>query len=219
MQETFERGEAILCENAKDDPRFMNAESLKQLETLSLVAVPMHSENRPVGVFYVESESAGNVFNSDDLEFLQEFAQTITPFVKFGITHQGHVREILKLKEEAIGRYDMGNIIGRSEAITGVFELVRIAAEVDRTVLITGESGSGKSVLSRTIIDILAKDGSVLYEGEVIFEGRDLRLLTEKEMREIRGREISMIFQDPMTSLNPVTVSYTHLTLPTNREV
>jgi peptide/nickel transport system ATP-binding protein len=73
-----------------------------------------------------------------------------------------------------------------------------------KTLGIVGESGSGKSVLSRTIIDILAKDGSVLYEGEVIFEGRDLRLLTEKEMREIRGREISMIFQDPMTSLNPV---------------
>ena len=98
VQETFERGQAILCENAKDDPRFMNAESLKQVETLSLIAVPMRSEDRPVGVFYVESESAGNVFNSDDLEFLQEFAQIITPYVKFGLTHQGHVQEIRKLK-------------------------------------------------------------------------------------------------------------------------
>ena len=151
VQETFERGQAILCENAKDDPRFMNAESLKQIETLSLIAVPMQYEERSVGVFYVESESAGNVFNSVDLEFLQEFATTITPYVKFGLTHQGHVREIRKLQEAVSGRYDMGNIIGRSEAITGVFELVRIAADVDRTVLITGESGSGKELIANAI--------------------------------------------------------------------
>ena len=76
--------------------------------------------------------------------------------------------------------------------------------ERGKTLGIVGESGSGKSVLSRTIIDILAKDGSVLYDGEIFFAGRDLRLLAEKEMCEIRGREIAMIFQDPMTSLNPV---------------
>ncbi len=69
---------------------------------------------------------------------------------------------------------------------------------------IVGESGSGKSVLSRTIIDILPHDGSVLYEGEVLFEGRDLRELSRKDMRSVRGRDIAMVFQDPMSSLNPV---------------
>ena len=89
---------------------------------------------------------------------------------------------------------------GIAHAVDGVsFKLER-----GRTLGIVGESGSGKSVLSRTIIDILAKDGSVLHKGEIIFEGRDLRQLSEKEMREIRGREIAMVFQDPMSSLNPV---------------
>lgn len=73
-----------------------------------------------------------------------------------------------------------------------------------RTLGIVGESGSGKSVLSRTIIDILAHDGSVLYQGKVMFERRDLRQLSQKEMREVRGRDIAMVFQDPMSSLNPV---------------
>jgi peptide/nickel transport system ATP-binding protein len=89
---------------------------------------------------------------------------------------------------------------GVAHAVDGVsFKLER-----GKTLGIVGESGSGKSVLSRTIIDILAKDGSVLHDGEILFEGRDLRGLPEKEMREIRGREIAMVFQDPMSSLNPV---------------
>ena len=69
---------------------------------------------------------------------------------------------------------------------------------------IVGESGSGKSVLSRSIIDILPRDGSVKYSGKVIFEGRDLSGLSSSEMRDMRGREIAMVFQDPMSSLNPV---------------
>ena len=89
---------------------------------------------------------------------------------------------------------------GIARAVDGVtFSLDR-----GKTLGVVGESGSGKSVLSRTIIDILAKDGSVLYDGEIIFEGRDLRNLNEKEMRDVRGREIAMVFQDPMSSLNPV---------------
>ena len=89
---------------------------------------------------------------------------------------------------------------GIARAVDGVtFSLDR-----GKTLGIVGESGSGKSVLSRTIIDILAKDGAVLYDGEIIFEGRDLRNLNEKEMRDVRGREIAMVFQDPMSSLNPV---------------
>ncbi|MBT5430343.1 MAG: ABC transporter ATP-binding protein [Rhodospirillaceae bacterium] len=89
---------------------------------------------------------------------------------------------------------------GIARAVDGV----SFSLKQGKTLGIVGESGSGKSVLSRTIIDILAKDGSVLFDGEIIFEGCDLRTLSEREMREIRGKEIAMIFQDPMSSLNPV---------------
>ena len=89
---------------------------------------------------------------------------------------------------------------GIARAVDGVsFKLER-----GKTLGIVGESGSGKSVLSRTIIDILAKDGTVLHQGKILFEGQDLRTLRPKEMRKIRGRKIAMVFQDPMTSLNPV---------------
>ena len=71
------------------------------------------------------------------------------------------------------------------------------------TLGLVGESGSGKSVTSLSIMRLVGQSGKIV-EGEVIFKGRDLLKLSEDEMRRIRGNDIAMIFQDPMTSLNPV---------------
>ena len=80
---------------------------------------------------------------------------------------------------------------------------VSYALEPGKTVGIVGESGSGKSVSAMSILQLLDGNGYIA-EGEVIFEGRDLTKLTQQEMYEIRGNKISVIFQEPMTSLNPV---------------
>lgn len=69
---------------------------------------------------------------------------------------------------------------------------------------IVGESGSGKSVLSQSILRLLEHDSQVEYSGEMLFEGRDLFSLSMDEMRSIRGNDISVIFQNPLTSLSPV---------------
>jgi oligopeptide/dipeptide ABC transporter ATP-binding protein len=71
------------------------------------------------------------------------------------------------------------------------------------TLGIVGESGCGKSVTSLALLGILPRAGRVT-EGSAVFEGRDLVSLSDDDMRSVRGREIAMIFQDPMTSLNPV---------------
>jgi len=89
---------------------------------------------------------------------------------------------------------------GRVHAVDGVsFALSR-----GRTLGIVGESGCGKSVLSRTIMGLLPSNAQVPAESRVLFDGRDLRHLSERALREVRGRHMAMIFQDPMTSLNPV---------------
>jgi peptide/nickel transport system ATP-binding protein len=89
---------------------------------------------------------------------------------------------------------------GTVRAVDGVsFSVAR-----GKTLGIVGESGSGKSVLSRTIMGILAHDGSVISRGRILFEGRDLLTLSEPQMRNVRGKDIAMVFQDPMSSLNPV---------------
>ena len=69
---------------------------------------------------------------------------------------------------------------------------------------VVGESGSGKSVMSQSILRLREYDSAVEYEGEILFEGKDILKLNQKEMRHLRGNRIAVIFQDPMTSLSPV---------------
>ncbi len=81
----------------------------------------------------------------------------------------------------------------------------RVSFDVGRSeaVAIVGESGCGKSVTALSILRLLDPPGRIA-SGSIEFEGRDLTALTEKEMRSVRGTRIAMIFQEPMTSLNPV---------------
>ena len=87
----------------------------------------------------------------------------------------------------------------RAIAVNGV----DLAIPRGKTVGLVGESGCGKSVTSLSVTGLLAENGRV-ESGEALFQGRDLLRLSEKELRAIRGNDISMIFQEPMTSLNPV---------------
>jgi oligopeptide/dipeptide ABC transporter ATP-binding protein len=72
------------------------------------------------------------------------------------------------------------------------------------TLAIVGESGCGKTVTALSILQLIPKSAGKIMDGKILYMGKDLARLSEKEMRSIRGNEISMIFQEPMTSLNPV---------------
>jgi oligopeptide transport system ATP-binding protein len=88
---------------------------------------------------------------------------------------------------------------GEVQAVRGVtFDLRR-----GETLAIVGESGSGKSVTAKSIMRLLPEANSIIKGGEIVFEGRDLLELSEKQMQGIRGSKIAMVFQDPMTSLDP----------------
>ena len=89
---------------------------------------------------------------------------------------------------------------GEVRAVDGV----TLDIEEGQTVGLVGESGSGKSVTALSVIRLLAGGTGRIVGGEVLFGGRNLTAVSEDEMRQIRGNEISMIFQEPMTSLNPV---------------
>jgi peptide/nickel transport system ATP-binding protein len=102
---------------------------------------------------------------------------------------------------------EVSNLVTHFHAPHGIVRAVdgvSFSVQRGQTLGIVGESGSGKSVLARTIVGILAKDGSPATTGRIAFEGRDLLQLSEPEMRDVRGRDIAMVFQDPTSSLNPV---------------
>ncbi|CAN1559311.1 DppD ABC-type dipeptide/oligopeptide/nickel transport system, ATPase component [Rhabdaerophilaceae bacterium] len=88
--------------------------------------------------------------------------------------------------------------------VTRAVDGLTLAIEAGETVAIVGESGCGKSVTALSILRLLAEPAGRIAAGSIRFEGQDLATLSEGEMRKIRGRAISMIFQEPMTSLNPV---------------
>jgi len=104
--------------------------------------------------------------------------------------------ELLQVKDLSVSFYVRDKEV---EAVRGVsFELRK-----GETLGIVGESGSGKSVTARTIMRLLPSPPSIVKGGEVLFQGMNLADKSDSEMEAIRGKEIGMIFQDPMSSLNP----------------
>jgi oligopeptide/dipeptide ABC transporter ATP-binding protein len=97
---------------------------------------------------------------------------------------------------------------GAVRAVDGV----SFSVDKGETLGIVGESGCGKSVTALSIMGLLPKPPAKIVSGSIEFEGRDLTKLSEKQLEDVRGREIAMIFQDPMTSLNPTLKIGTQIT-------
>ncbi|MBI3805229.1 MAG: ABC transporter ATP-binding protein [Nitrospirae bacterium] len=104
---------------------------------------------------------------------------------------------ILQVQELKTYFYSMEGVVPAVEEVS--FELHR-----GETLGLVGESGSGKSVTALSILRLVPDPPGKIVGGKILFEGRNLLDLPEREMRRIRGNRISMIFQEPMTSLNPV---------------
>ena len=117
------------------------------------------------------------------------------------------------MEKQVVQRDQQDDLIGIKDLCVnfytqrGIVQAVRdisFSIKKGETLALVGESGCGKSVTAHSINQLIPVPPGKIEKGSIFFEGQDLLLLSEKEMREIRGERISMIFQEPMTSLNPV---------------
>lgn len=106
-------------------------------------------------------------------------------------------QEFLQIKDLVVEYKSDGQVV---HAVNGV----NLKLSKGRTLGLVGETGAGKTTIAKSILRILPDVGCKIQGGEVYLEGKDLLKTSENEMRKIRGNNISMIFQDPMTALNPV---------------
>ncbi len=90
------------------------------------------------------------------------------------------------------------------EGVVKAVDGATYSVEEGETLGLVGESGCGKSVSALSILRLIPNPPGRIVEGEIMFQGRDLLKIDEEEMRKIRGNDIAMVFQEPMTSLNPV---------------
>jgi len=108
---------------------------------------------------------------------------------------------------------DLTTLIPTSQGMVHAVNGANLSLERGQTVALVGESGSGKSMTARSIMGLIPTPG-IISRGSITFDGQELVGLPEKELRLLRGNRIAMIFQEPMTSLNPVLKIGDQLTEP-----
>src|SRR5881227_2246187 len=99
---------------------------------------------------------------------------------------------------------DLSVIFRQGERETLAVDRISFDVKPGETVALVGESGSGKSVSALSVLKLLPYPAAHHPSGQVLFKGKDLLALSESEMRQVRGDDITMVFQEPMTSLNPL---------------
>jgi oligopeptide transport system ATP-binding protein len=116
------------------------------------------------------------------------------------------------MAETLLSVRDLSTHFFTREGVVQAVDGVSFDVEKGRTLGIVGESGCGKTVTALSVMGLIPKPPAKIVSGEILFNGRDLAQLSERELEDVRGSQIAMIFQDPMTSLNPTLTIGTQIT-------
>ncbi len=153
VRATLQSRETLLSADLRSDPKFKDAESVEILHILSFVCIPLiiPGQNRVLGTLYVDQRLKVKTFTHEDAAFLEVFANLAAIAISNANLIEQLVGENIQLRQEVRKKYEFSGVIGQSKAMQKVFRDMKQILNDDCTVLITGESGSGKEVIAKAI--------------------------------------------------------------------
>ncbi len=151
VRKVLKEGKPILLHDVQDDQRFKKAKSVVQHNIQSVLCVPLTLKGRLSGVIYVDARSTKGVFAAEELEFLAAFSDHAGIAIENARLHNMLALENVHLKQELLHDNHFSNIIGRSQSMLLVFDLVKKMCDSNMPVLISGETGTGKEQVARAL--------------------------------------------------------------------
>ena len=158
VNDVREKAEPLFISDLQESEQFKNQESVLDLNLRTAVCVPLVLDDRVIGVIYTDSNRITTEFNASDLPIVGAFAAQAAIAIENAKLHgevilsrENLAKENLELKERLSERYEFSGIIGKSKPMMEIFSTIKKIAPLDSTILISGETGTGKELIARAI--------------------------------------------------------------------
>ncbi len=153
VKETLKRKKTLLSPDIDENVGFKDKDSVRELHILSFICVPLIVPEvaRPLGTLYVDQRIGKKAFAQEDVAFLEAFANLAAVAINNTCLMQTIIAENIRLHKEIESKYEFTGVIGKSKPMQEVFERMQHVLNDNCTILLTGESGSGKEVIARAI--------------------------------------------------------------------